>query len=119
MKEQRRFSRVNFHAHTWVSHAGQRVDAELLDLSLRGALLAIDQVVLLQKGQVYPIEIQLGGSDIILKITAELVHIAQEHYGFRFQSIDLDSLAHLRRLMEMNLGDAEQVDRELFFLTKD
>jgi len=63
------------------------------------------------------LEINLGNSDIVLTIKALLVHIKKNSFGFKFQSIDLDSLAHLRRLMEINLGDTELIDQELFFLS--
>ena len=44
---------------------------------------------------------------------AKLAHQEENHYGFVFQSEDLDTFAHLRRLLELNLGDSEIVDHEL------
>lgn len=36
--------------------------------------------------------------------------------GFECQHIDLDSISHLRRLVELNLGDEELLERELALL---
>ena len=118
MTEQRQFSRVDFNTTTYLIHNNQRIETKLLDISLKGALVIIGQVVLISKGDSCILEIQLGESEIVLKIKAELVHIEKNHLGFNFQSIDLDSLAHLRRLMEVNLGNTDLIDKELFFLSK-
>jgi hypothetical protein len=37
----------------------------------------------------------------------------QELLGFVCQYIDLDSISHLRRLVELNLGDGSLLEREL------
>ncbi len=118
MKEQRQFSRVDFNTKTYIVYQDKRINAKLLDISLKGALFEVGQVVLINKGQECTLEIQLGEGEIVLNIRAELVHIKKNHFGFKFQSIDLDSLAHLRRLMEVNLGNTELIGQELFFLSR-
>jgi hypothetical protein len=37
--------------------------------------------------------------------------------GVRCKAIDLDSITHLRRLVELNRGDAEDLQRELSALS--
>jgi hypothetical protein len=37
----------------------------------------------------------------------------------RCDSIDLDSITHLRRLVELNAGDPRELDRELAILIRD
>ncbi|VAX04921.1 hypothetical protein MNBD_GAMMA20-584, partial [hydrothermal vent metagenome] len=45
-------------------------------------------------------------------------HSENDHIGFRCEHIDLESISHLRRLVELNLGDAKLLDRELSALTR-
>jgi len=42
----------------------------------------------------------------------ELKHVEGDHLGFKCQYIDLDSVTHLKRLVELNLGDPEMLERE-------
>jgi hypothetical protein len=39
--------------------------------------------------------------------------------GFHFTEIDADSMAHLRRLLELNTGDAGEIERELERMVED
>jgi hypothetical protein len=45
-----------------------------------------------------------------------VAHIEGTRVGLRCLHIDLDSITELRRLVELNLGDAAQLDRELHAL---
>jgi len=42
-----------------------------------------------------------------------VAHSEAGHIGLTCQHIDLDSAAHLRRLVELNLGDETQLRRKL------
>ena len=44
---------------------------------------------------------------------ANLVHVQDEHIGFQYQNMDLDTATHLHRLIELNLGDEKLMEREL------
>ena len=55
----------------------------------------------------------LPDSDIELKMEAAIVHKTPEHLGLKCTHIDVDSITHLRRIIELNIGDAELLDREL------
>jgi hypothetical protein len=46
-------------------------------------------------------------------MNTRVAHLENTHVGLRCESIDLDSMAHLRRLLELNSGDPELVEREL------
>jgi len=45
-----------------------------------------------------------------------LAHIRNNNVGLRCEYIDIDSITYLRRLVELNLGDAELLERELVAL---
>ena len=46
----------------------------------------------------------------------EVVHKTSHHLGLRSLHIDVESISHLRRIIELNLGDAELLNRELEML---
>jgi len=114
MSEQRHFLRVPFHSHSVVRCLHQGHDAELLDISLRGALFRITSAPDIPLNTLCDLTIDFSGSDIRLQFTAELVHHEVSTYGFRLGTTDLDSFTHLRRLLELNTGDPAEIDRELF-----
>lgn len=59
------------------------------------------------------IEFILPGSDIHLYLEAQLVSIRNRILHAKIVHIDIDSMTHLRRLIELNVGDDELLHREL------
>ncbi|NPA25866.1 MAG: PilZ domain-containing protein [Deltaproteobacteria bacterium] len=118
MKEQRNFSRIKFPAHCKLEIAGHPHGAELLDISLRGALVRTTEPLPLTIGEQALIKVFLPESSISLNFSSLLVHQDREknNYGFKFISYDAESMTHLRRILEYNLEDHEKAIRELFFL---
>ena len=117
MTESRHFSRINFDSNIQIRFNNQTYEAHLLDISLRGALVELPSEDSIPLHESVLIDLQLGGSEITLEIEGELVHQHQNQFGFKFQFIDLESMTHLRRLIELNLGDSTEVDKELEFLS--
>ena len=115
MSENRHFSRVGFEAETWLETSGKRFDVHLHDLSLKGALVSFDGQFPLAEGEICPLHIKLSGSDIVLSFQSRLLHIDGQNLGFKFEILDIESLTHLRSIMEANIGDTAIIDRELFF----
>jgi len=114
MNEQRHFLRIPFRSHSLVRCLYKGHDAELLDISLRGALFRIDTGPDIPLNTLCDLTIDFSGSDIHLQFSGELVHREEKTYGFHLGTTDLDSFTHLRRLLELNTGDPEEIDRELF-----
>ena len=116
-QNRRNFSRVDFQAKTTLVIDAKKFPAQLVDLSLRGALVEITGEVLpLNRNEACQMNLSLNNGSIRLQLKAVLVYRNENNYGFRFDEIDLDALTHIRRLVELNLGDADQVRKELFFL---
>jgi hypothetical protein len=111
--ERRRFSRITFHRPAELDVRAGRASCELLDVSLKGALvetpLGFDAAV----GQRCTLTIRLDAGDATIRMEGEIVHRAGTQVGLRCEEIDLDSIAHLRRLVELNVGDDELLLREL------
>lgn len=115
--DKRHFSRILFDA-TCTLHQGEREwSAELLDISLRGILVQCTELSNADFEQPFEATIALsdGGESIIMSL--KLAHHEATHLGFECEYIDIDSITHLKRLVELNLGDPEILNRELGSLT--
>ncbi len=58
------------------------------------------------------LSIFLPDNSIRLKFNAELIHQHDHFYGFIFIEEDDQTMAHLRRLLELNFGDGNLADQE-------
>ena len=90
----------------------------MLDLSLKGALLHLPAAATTSFGSPCLLKIRLADQETMISMAGELAHVADGHAGMLCRSIDIESIIHLRRLVEMNLGDAALVERELVALIK-
>jgi len=116
VEERRQFSRVDFQSKVVVVFSEEIHEAELIDISLKGALIKSINTIENQQGESCTFELSLQPSDIVLKVDALLVYKKNNQMGLKFSNIDLESMTHLRRLVELNTGNAEIVQKELFFL---
>lgn len=112
MSNQRQYQRISFRAETDIDIAGTLYRCNLQDLALRGALLCSDRELPLKPGDRVQLAIYLPDSDLHLSFAANLVHHHEDLYGFLFTGVDDQTMGHLRRLLELNLGDAEEIERE-------
>lgn len=121
-KEQRHFTRIPFEAEVRITDPdnGSTQVAQLLDISLKGALTTQPDGSTLQIRKTYHFELSLtaAGSGIKLQMEALIVHMEDGRIGFQYQNMDLDTATHLHRLIELNLGDEKQMERELAELAK-
>lgn len=113
--EKRRFTRIPFEATAHVVNAEGSWFSPLIDISLKGALVTTPKNWKGQVGENFLIELNLdsGENDIAIRMEAEVTHMEKLHIGFNCLHIGLDSITHLRRLIELNLGDDSILDREL------
>ncbi len=113
--EKRRFTRIPFSATAHIVNAMGSWYAPLVDISLKGALVEQAENWEGKIGDHYLIELNLdeSESDIAIRMEVEVAHMENNHIGFSCQHIGLDSITHLRRLIELNLGDDRILDREL------
>lgn len=117
-EERRRFTRVNFDAECEVHYQGGAMVMQLVDVSLRGVLLQFDHKLALGIGEPAEINIYLA-NDVLIRMKAQLSYTQPPRYGFFVTEIDLDSMSHLRRLLELNLGDEDLLERELEHMVED
>jgi len=115
-QDRRHFSRVGFSSNVFVKFEDQLFETELIDISLKGALIRSSEKPNLKKGNACSFELRLDQTDITLKIESLVVYDQEDQIGLRFDNLDLESMIHLRRLVELNVGDPDKIKRELFFL---
>ena len=113
MTESRRFSRIPFESDSELVMEGQRFRTHLVDISLKGALIERPGDFETEADRPVQLEVNLGASDAVISMKCEIAHLTADRVGLRCVSIDLDSIAHLRRLVELNSGDPKLVEREL------
>lgn len=116
-EEKRRFSRIAFDSDAVLKIKGQEVIGTVEDVSLKGALMSVESPPIdLIIGQEAQFDFMISGSEISVAMQVEIAHIEAKAIGLKCKSIDLDSASHLKRLVEMNLGDEELLLRELHAL---
>ncbi len=121
--ERRHHSRIAFHTLATLVCKGEisdpgPINVLVLDLSLKGALLTIPAGTRLTVGENCTLCVQLDTDDVI-SMECKVAHSEGERTGLLCLTIDIDSVTHLRRLVELNLGDPELLERELSALIAD
>lgn len=115
--DRRRFRRIAFDAKTTIAQDNWNWPVQLVDLSLRGLLVERPADWRGNGKRLFDVDIRLDPQAHI-KMQVKLAHDDHGQLGFVCEEIDLDSISHLRRLIELNLGDEDELHRELGALLK-
>lgn len=119
LDEHRRFARIAFAAPATLTLATSICEGDLLDLSFKGALLRLRTPLLLGPGEPCALDLPLGEPAEHIRMTGKVAHVEGRRIGLACTSIDVDSLTHLRRLIELNSLDSALFDRDLSTLIAD
>ena len=112
-QNRRQFSRIQFSTGARLSILGHEYPVAVEDISLKGALLRPQGETVLHIGTHAILQLHLEAHGPLIRMEGYVAHSGNDHYGFACEKIDLDSITHLRRLVELNLGDAPLLEREL------
>ena len=114
MTQKRRFDRIHFDAECELHVKGQRPKVvQLHDISLHGALVESTPALDMMIGDKAELILYLS-NDVMINMPSSLRSTpAPKLYGFEAESLDIDSMAHLRRLIELNLGSEDLLHRNL------
>lgn len=116
--ERRRFSRIDFDARVEIAQGTKNWQAQLLDISLKGVLLA--KIGSCQPQVKIPVLVKIILSDLTsIAMSTRVIQDTPEQLRLACDSIDIDSISHLRRLIELNIGDEKAMSRELSELISD
>lgn len=109
--ERRRFHRFSFEGTVRLYSGTAMWETKLVDISLKGVLIERPLNWNGKVGGTYRMDLRINNS-VIISMGVTTAHIMPHRLGFKWEKIDLDSFAQLKRLVELNLGDPEILNRE-------
>ena len=110
--ERRHFWRSVFQSPVRFSVGATPVPARLLDVSLKGALLEVPQPWTGPAGAKGMLQFDLA-EGVTIGMQTSVAYSRGQHVGLHCDSIDLDSITHLRRLVALNAGEDGILERDL------
>lgn len=113
--ERRHHARIAFQTPARLVLGERTLEVVVLDLSLKGALIRLPASTPIREGASGMLHVQLNESEPGDQISMQtrVAHVEDPQAGLLCISIDIDSVTHLRRLVELNLGDPVLLEREL------
>ncbi len=117
-ENRRKFSRIPFRTPAQLFLPDGEIAVEVLDLSLKGALIRPETPTYVKVGSNGTLKIRLDDKGDTIRMDITIVHHQGSDYGLACREIDLDSVTHLRRLVALNIGDETLLEREVARLTK-
>lgn len=111
--ERRQFIRVVFATHAALSIPGGSLEVQVLDLSLKGALVVLPEGIVLAPGTRCRLAVPLVGNAGTIEMRVETAYQEARQLGLHCLDTDLDSVTHLRRVIELQLGDPALLERDL------
>ena len=114
-QQRRHFTRIDFNTeyHLSTTDGHQQWSGQVVDLSLHGILIKQPDGFTGKQGDDLKLKLILGSSDVSVQMDVKIAHMHDELIGFECLNIDIDSMTHLRRILELNLGDPALVEREI------
>lgn len=116
-EDKRRFHRIFFAAGAILEGPGTRYPCNIVDLSLKGCLLNFAEPWSDSLEPLYKLTLDLT-DEISIVMEVSVSHVVGNQVGFKCEHIDIDSICRLRRLVELNLGDSDLLERELAALSE-
>jgi len=109
----RHFTRIPMDSEVTLACGAQQWKSQLIDISLKGALLSTPEEFGDCPDCSCRLMFMLNNTDVTIMMVGNIVYKKDEQLGFRCDNIDLDSITHLKRMVELNIGDEGLLEREL------
>jgi len=117
MIERRKFSRVVYQANITLQQDDKQWKGTLVDLSLHGLLIDLaDSEEIKEKNEIN-VRFTLNESEINISAECKLINKTNNTLRLCISHIDIDSISHLKRLVELNVGNSDLLLRQLSELT--
>lgn len=110
--ERRQYTRIPFSAEILMQSGNEEWTCNLLDISLNGMLVEPPHDMNINPNNPCAVALFLS-DDVIINIRVRIRHTAADRWGLQFINIDVESLQHLRHLLESHLQDNDLINREL------
>ena len=112
-EERRQHSRIAFHSPASLEFSDHTTKVVVVDISLKGALIRLPDDTPIKVDAPCTLNVHLNEMNDQITMQTRVAHVGAGAAGLLCQTIDLDSVTHLRRLVELNLGNPELLEREL------
>ncbi|MFT7411902.1 MAG: hypothetical protein ACI9J4_000241 [Paraglaciecola sp.] len=109
-EERRHYHRVGFHGSAMLSSGDVTTSVEILDICLAGALLKLSSEV--QNMNQFVLKVTLS-DEVSFKMSGSLESRDNGSTALHRDLKQLENDYYLRRLLELNLGDPELVERDV------
>ncbi|NOQ90839.1 MAG: PilZ domain-containing protein [Gammaproteobacteria bacterium] len=110
--ERRIYNRIPFTAEILMQCGHEEWSCNLLDISLKGMLVEPPENIEIDMNNPCGMALFLG-EDISIHARVNIVRSSKGNWGLKWLQIDVASLQHLRRLIELNTNDQAMLTREL------
>lgn len=117
LEDKRRFQRIFYNAKAKLVGDETTLPCRIIDICLKGCLLEFDQSWSGSTEDLYTLILGLS-DEVFINMKLQFAHGKEKQVGFKCDHIDIDSMTRLRRLVELNLGDCEMLERELTALSE-
>lgn len=119
MENRRQFTRILFSIKAEMEIEENIYHVSIHDISLNGALITAIESEQPLKGKLGTLHFLLSDKESEVNMNIAVIHQEENETGLQCNSIDIDSVTHLRRLVELNLGNSEQLSKELSQLSRE
>ncbi len=117
INNKRHFHRIFYNAEATLNSETHSLSCKIIDISLKGCLVRFNSAWTEPLENIYTLKLQLS-DEISIEMQVSVSHVIGNNAGFKCEHIDIDSISQLRRLVELNLGDSELLERDLLALTE-
>ncbi|MFC3193869.1 PilZ domain-containing protein [Marinicella sediminis] len=115
--DRRRFTRIPVRKEVTLYTGMQCWTSHIHDLSLKGALLSCPKEHVLKSGDLLRLSIPVDNSPAII-MNIEVIHSNGETFGAEWTQIDMDSFAILKRTIELNIKEKENLRKDIKTLSE-
>ncbi len=111
--ESRRYARIPIDGDVTLRCGEGEYQSQIHDISLKGAMITRPAEWPITKGSQCELIFALDTEGDVIRMQGHVAHETETLIGIHCDAIDIDSIAHLKRLVELNLGDEAELEREL------
>jgi hypothetical protein len=108
-QEKRKRARVPVQFDVSIMLGKELIRRKIINISLTGILCTSDR--LFQKDALCTVVISLS-DDLKITVDAKILRVGRQETAIGFITMDEESFAHLKRVVQYNAGDADRIDKE-------
>lgn len=117
-QERRRFHRIVTDKPVVLDTGDEQYHGKTLDISLRGLLLQLTDDWRPEIGCEVVAKVVLDNDICCIEARGVIVHVENECAGVQVTQMDVDSASRLRRMVELNLIEPSDLERDLVELIR-